>query len=100
MSSDLDETKAQEESQDPNNSNLQELVMEVIFGTNNTAANNSLLSGRPVRNKMRPKRDSDFIFENHKDNTLDTNNTRNGPIRKSLRIPDLKTDLEPPKRLK
>uniref|UniRef100_A0A1B6C4W1 C2H2-type domain-containing protein n=1 Tax=Clastoptera arizonana TaxID=38151 RepID=A0A1B6C4W1_9HEMI len=80
------------EGESPNKNFSKELVMEVLFGTKPTEASNTLITGRPVRNKMRPKRDSDFIFENHKE--TEVNNSRHVSARKTSRLPDIRSDAE------
>ncbi|XP_054267472.1 uncharacterized protein LOC128989583 isoform X2 [Macrosteles quadrilineatus] len=61
----LEEEESQESDGPVDDSHLKEIFMEVIFGSTPSPA--VMSPGRPVRNKSRPKRDSDFILGSQKD---------------------------------
>lgn len=79
--SSIEEGESQELDRPVDDSHLKNIVMEVIFGSSSHLIPNT---GRPVRNKTRPKRDSDFILSNQQKD-IDKENG-DGKLSKSKKV--------------
>lgn len=80
--SSVEEEESQELDRPVDDSHLKNIVMEVIFGSSSSHQIPS--TGRPVRNKTRPKRDSDFILSNQQKD-IDKENG-DGKLSKSKKV--------------
>lgn len=81
-SSSMEEEESQELDRPVDDSHLKNIVMEVIFGSSSSHQIPSV--GRPVRNKTRPKRDSDFILSNQQKDIEKENG--DGKVLKSKKV--------------
>lgn len=80
--SSVEEEESQELDRPVDDSHLKNIVMEVIFGS--SSSHQIPGTGRPVRNKTRPKRDSDFILSNQQKD-IDKENGE-GKLSKSKKV--------------
>lgn len=92
----LEEEESQEESDKPvDDSHLQKIYMEVIFGSD--VGDVAPTSSRPIRNKIRPKKMNDCIMNNLKDKEKESLDDRS-VAKKPKSTVDLKTLPEVPTR--
>jgi len=91
-SSSLEEEESQESDRPVDDSHLKKIFMEVIFGS--TPSPPVLSPGRPVRNKSRPKRDSDFILGSQKEPEKDGQEVKTTLNKKGAKSSDSKLSLE------
>lgn len=94
----LDEEESQESNKSVDDTHLNN-IYEVIFGPSSTPTP-AQTQGRPVRNKSRPKRDSDFILGSQKEGDKEVEGKASSSKKSTKALTDCKQTVDFAKKTK